>query len=315
MIVQLKSSQKGINMWQIIGAGAIGCLWAANLYQQGEKVRLITRHPVDADFLLYQDIQGIHWRLPISHHHKLLKSTQPILICVKATQVCQAIQAHKAQIQDGQGIILMHNGMGCAEEIQKILPKNPIICATTANASLLLSPFNIRHTGKGSTYLGPFNQQAKSYQDIVIPLNKALNDCHWCDKIESKLWLKLLINIAINPLTAIHQINNGALKKESMQKLIKNILKEAFLVLPKKTLLMSETEVYQLILQVINLTTDNYSSMNRDIYFKRHTENEYINGYILKKAMQQNIALPTINSLYKDIKALEVSSLIHSHTS
>ncbi|AGH81380.1 2-dehydropantoate 2-reductase [Psychromonas sp. CNPT3] len=298
-------------MWQIIGAGAIGCLWAANLYQQGEKVRLITRRPIKADFLLYQDLQAKQWQLPIKHGHTLLKSTKPILVCVKAPQVCQAIQAHKAQIHAEQVIILMHNGMGCAEQVQKILPNNPIICATTANASLLQAPFNIRHTGNGVTYLGPFNQQAKAYQHLVLAFENALGDCHWCDDINSKLWLKLLINIAINPLTAIHQINNGGLRNANMQRLIKDILKEAFLVIPTTTLPMNAPQVHAIVTNVIELTQDNYSSMNRDIYFKRNTENEYINGYLLKKATQKNIVLPTITRLYQKIKALEESSLVH----
>ncbi|MGB5444512.1 MAG: 2-dehydropantoate 2-reductase N-terminal domain-containing protein, partial [Psychromonas sp.] len=42
-------------MWKIIGAGAIGCLWAANLLRSGEKVQLITRKPGSANILRYQN--------------------------------------------------------------------------------------------------------------------------------------------------------------------------------------------------------------------------------------------------------------------
>jgi 2-dehydropantoate 2-reductase len=295
--------------WQIIGAGAIGCLWAANLIQTGQRVHLVSRNKHVLQSLTYQDILGKKELLDCSHSNILINSIDPILVCVKAPQVKQALLDQQKHIRSNQIIILMHNGMGAAEQVAEIFPNNPIICATTANACLLNSPLNIKQTGLGITFLGPFNEQAKKYAYLANNLNRALNDCHWCEDINQKLWLKLLINIAINPLTAIHQVNNGELAEVEFQKQINEIIVEAIPVLHVLSLEFHKKELIKTVNKVINATAENYSSMNRDIYFNRTTENKYISGYLLKKASQHNIETPLIKSLYQQIKVLENRSL------
>ena len=292
-------------MWQIIGAGAIGCLWAANLKRIGQDVHLVTRQALSTNTLHYQDLQQQQLEFKISHSKTLLNSNDPVLVCVKATQVKQAIQEQLQMIGAQQVIVLMHNGMGCAEQVQKLLPDNPIICATTANASLQHGPLDIQQTGLGSTYLGAFNQSAKQYKYLVKTLNSALTDTHWADDIKQKLWLKLLINSAINPLTALFQIKNGGLQDSFFEKKIISIAKESLQVAKAEQIYFTEEELLEKINQVIVATAENYSSMNRDLFFQRNTENEYINGYLLKKAQQHKIVTPFIESLYRKIKDAE----------
>ncbi|MCP4326317.1 MAG: 2-dehydropantoate 2-reductase [Psychromonas sp.] len=296
-------------MWQILGAGAIGCLWAANLLQSSQQVHLVSRKKLNQKQLSYQNIEGIKVDLDCPHSQQLLKTDSVILVCVKAAQVKDALLQQINNISPQQVIILMHNGMGCAEQLTKILPHNPIICATTANASLMTSPLNIKQTGLGITYLGAFNEQAKPFSYLAKTLNCALANTHWCEDIEQKLWLKLLINITINPLTAINQVNNGRLSEVEFQLQIMQMLDEMIPVLKSQQLLFEKSELLTIINSVIEATATNFSSMNRDIHFKRPTENDYINGYLLKKALQYNIETPLISSIYNQIKALENHSL------
>ncbi len=292
-------------MWQIIGAGAIGCLWAANLQRTGQQVHLITRKPCLERTLRYLDLQGNQQQFSLNSSTELLNGQDPLLICVKATQVKNVIQSHLKSIKPKQAVILMHNGMGCAEQVQVLLPDNPIICATTANASLLLSPLNIKQTGRGITYLGPFNAAAEQHRGVAESLNSALGNTHWCEDIKHKLWLKLLINIAINPLTAIYQVNNGQLQEAEFQEQISNITRESLKVADAEKVNFAELELLNIINQVIKQTEQNYSSMNRDIFYHRKTENEFIGGFLLKKASLYKIKMPSVKSLYEQINQLE----------
>ena len=301
----LKLRWRVSKMWQIIGAGAIGCLWAANLKRIGQDVHLVTRNDRLTNTLHYQNLQQQQLKFKISCSKTLLNSDDPVLVCVKATQVKQAIQDQLQMIRKQQVIILMHNGMGCAEQVQKLLPDNPIICATTANASLLNGPLNIRQTGLGNTYLGAFNQSAKQHKYLLETLNSALTNTYWADDIKQKLWLKLVINSAINPLTALFQIKNGGLQDSYFEQKIISIAKESLQIAKAEQIHFKEEELLKTINQVIAATAENYSSMNRDLFFQRNTENEYINGYLLKKAQQHKIVTPCIESLYQKVMDAE----------
>jgi len=300
----VKANTQG-NGWQIIGAGAIGCLWAANLLKIEQQVHLVTRKEQPHQPLTYQDLKGEKTVFACSHSTRLSNSYDPILVCVKAPQVKQALLQQIAHIGAQQVIILMHNGMGSAEQVAALLPNNPIICATTANGCLLHHPFHIQQTGLGITYLGAFNAQAKPYSALATTLNHALGNTHWCADIEQKLWLKLLINIAINPLTALHQVHNGKLAEAQFQQQIETMVDEAMPLVKKLELGFQNSELLQTINTVIDATAGNYSSMNRDIHFKRATENDYISGYLLNKASQHGIETPLINDLYQRVKAKE----------
>ena len=165
-------------MWQIIGAGAIGCLTAAHLLRTGEEVHLISRTPPFSTTLKFRDLQQQIAHYSISNSATLLNNRDPIIVCVKATQVLQAIKQHYNEISPSQLIILFHNGMGCAEEVRTILPNNPLICATTANASLQHRPFDIEQTGNGISCFGAFDSKSLPATPLLTPLLNALeNSC------------------------------------------------------------------------------------------------------------------------------------------
>ena len=292
-------------MWQIIGAGAIGCLNAAHLLRTMQKVHLITREKMVLNTLKLTSSENKQYSFNLSSSQSLLNNTDPILVCVKAMQVSTTLCAHKAFIGRDQVIILMHNGMGCAEQVAKLFPSNPIICATTSNAALLNSPFNVTETGIGSTLFGHFNSFARSQESLIEPFKLAFQNVRWEKNINEKLWLKLIINISINPLTAVYQVKNGELQSESTLATIRSLIEECLQVTSKLDLPFNSDVIFSSVLNVIKSTSENYSSMNRDIFYQRKTEIEFINGYILKKGAEFNIHLPHVQSFYNQIIALE----------
>jgi len=306
-------------MIQIIGAGAIGCLWASKLLQAGYSCHIVSRSPLSKNTLQFTDLIGKQHSFKASHGIHLLDASQQaeqsgLLVCVKAHQVLSALLQQKELIKPQQPIILMHNGYGCAEQVVKHFPNNPIICATTANASLLTDPLTITHTGAGPSYFGFYPQYSQVTQhsqiesaldSYLFPLLQVMPNAHISKNIIEKCWLKLIINAVINPLTAIHQIKNGELRMPQFSPLIQPLVLEIFAVAEAEQLNFDLNELQETVENVIAATADNFSSMNRDIHFNRETEIEFINGYLIKKAQQHNIETPILNDLYKQIKALE----------
>jgi len=300
----------GEAMIQIIGAGAIGCLWLAKLRQVNYECHLVSRSQLISPRVKLTDLTGHKHLIEISHSNQLLHSSEKaqkstILVCVKAQQVLKALLMQRQYISDQQPLILMHNGFGCAEEVIKHFPNNPIICATTANASLYNNALDITETGNGPSYFGLFKETADDLSPLIIPFQRAMKSVYWSESIIEKCWLKLAINAAINPLTAIHQIKNGALQSIKYQSIITPLIKEVATISEYENINLNLDILEKTIMEVIKATAENFSSMNRDIFYKRETEIDFINGYLIKKAQQHKIVTPLLMNLYQQVKAME----------
>jgi 2-dehydropantoate 2-reductase len=136
-----------------------------------------------------------------------------IIVPVKAYQVANVIQAIRSWVQPQQTIMLLHNGMGTIDLVRDSLPDNGLLAATTTYGAYKSNANELLIKGLGTTQCGwvyrstPCNKAA--IEDVF---SRLLPPVTFHQDIQPALWLKLAVNAAINPLTAIHQIQNGALK-------------------------------------------------------------------------------------------------------
>jgi len=293
--------------WNILGAGAIGHFFTEKLLKSGQHAAFVLRPDSEAHIRTFnfENLAGENTSNTVMAQGTLTPKCDFLLVTLKAQDVLPALTLLQSQIDKHCCIVLLHNGMGTAEQVEKLFPRNAIMVGTTSNGVLKLSSTHVRHTGAGVTWLGPFNNQAKRYKDIASQLS-ALKELTWCDDIREKLWLKLVINCAINPLTAIHQCKNGALISPSLYPHVVKVVQELALVCEKARLPWSYPELQTQVDNVIELTAENFSSMHQDWYFNRQTEIDYITGYVLKVANAYSIPVPANQALYEKIKQQDV---------
>jgi 2-dehydropantoate 2-reductase len=67
-------------------------------------------------------------------------------------------------------IVLLHNGMGIAEQVVTLFPHNPVIAGVTSHGAMQSGHFVFRHTGKGETWLGPVNEAARAHAALADDL-------------------------------------------------------------------------------------------------------------------------------------------------
>ncbi|MCE2595887.1 2-dehydropantoate 2-reductase [Motilimonas cestriensis] len=293
--------------WQILGAGAIGSLFASHLAQQNQRITLLTKMQQLGQSLALTKQDGTTYTYSLNAFTQVQDDTQVLLVCLKAFQVLPAITALTDSLPRTTSLVLMHNGMGTLEPLTKLLPEQTIFSATTTHGALLTAPFSVTHTGAGSTIIGGNEKDKALGQAITAQLNDALPNASWSDDITHKLWLKLAINCAINPLTAIHQVKNGALLQPQFKPVLAQICQEFCQVATRQGLTFSAEELLQQVRQVAHATGNNYSSMNRDIHHGRRSENDAILGYLLQCAAQHQLHLPLCQQLYQQVQQLSYS--------
>ncbi|WP_158587030.1 ketopantoate reductase family protein [Motilimonas pumila] len=303
--------------WQILGAGAIGCLFAAKLKQQGEQVHLVLKPNKSTSSLTLVNLDGKTHRFEVSASDKLQRQASVILVCLKAWQVTDAIKQHLTNIHPDSIVVLLHNGMGTLAPCQALLPHHRIWQASTTHGALLESAFAVRHTGQGETLIGhsqlqslieltPAEQpQTLNQADVVTALDDALPASRWSLNIGHAIWTKLVINCAINPLTALQQVRNGILAEAHYRPSLQRICQECCAVANADGVALKTDDLLAKVEQVIHATANNYSSMNRDFFYQRPTENDYILGYVIARAKALKITVSTCQTLYQELQHRE----------
>ncbi len=298
------------NGWTILGAGAIGCLWATKLYREEINVSLLFKN--DDDLARYRTVGGITLTASEQTLFKIpaesIKSSQSIishlLVCTKSHQTIGALSSITHLINDNTVIVTLQNGMGVAQQLADLVPNNPLFLASTTGGANISKPFTVHAAGEGKTILGAYRQSQQALSEkIVALLPQQPERIDVSDNIDHQLWLKLAINCIINPLTAVNDCPNGdLLKNNDLIKKMHLIAKEISLVAKSCGQDIDENILFNTASSIATETADNISSMLQDVRAKRETEIDYINGYIQRQANLYGIATPLNNSLIQQIQ-------------
>ncbi|MFN1618884.1 2-dehydropantoate 2-reductase [Vibrio rotiferianus] len=288
----------------ILGPGAVGSLWATKFQFAGHNVSLWGRTSDSKQQLQLDDAPAINFA---NQHLPSVQAADLIVVTVKAWQVEGAIEPLLPYISEDTIVMLLHNGMGTAPLLEAKLPDNPLIVATTTHGAYKPSKEQVLHTGQGNTQLGGFNAKGARCDFLADVMNHALPEVNWNPNINAALWTKLAINCAINPLTAIHQCKNGELAAPEFDTKLANITHELVEVMNKEEIEVDFDSLHATIMQVVNATAANYSSMRQDVFHQRRTEIDFITGYLLQAAEKHHISTPENAKLYQRIKQIEQS--------
>ncbi|WP_217543869.1 2-dehydropantoate 2-reductase [Vibrio metschnikovii] len=286
----------------ILGPGAIGRLWAYQLYKAGHQVALWGTQPAGEHCLILDDLAPITLAY---NQPATLEQADLLLVCVKAWQVETALLPLLDKLAPQTILLFIHNGMGALDTLTEPLSDYPLLMATTTHGALKQGVHHVMHTGQGTTQLGAVNAQGERCDFLVDVLNHALPHVLWTDNIRYALWHKLAINCAINPLTAIENCRNGQLADANYRPLLNQLINELVSVMRAEQVPIEPQQLTESIDRVIEATSQNYSSMQQDVAQQRPTEIDFITGYVIKKAAQHSLAVPVNQSLYQHIHSLQ----------
>ncbi|MGX1111734.1 2-dehydropantoate 2-reductase [Pseudoalteromonas sp. MBR-15] len=290
----------------IVGDGAIGLLFSHFLSAQ-HTVTLLTRKPT-LTTRFYQSSNGksqpINARLI---NHKELNQFAPfewVLFTVKAYQVEAAFKQLQPYLAEHCQVILSHNGMGNVDELNAALsPHQGLSFLTTQQAGFKATQYSVNHTGDGTSLLGTCNDAARKVLKQIEQHFSSLPNFSVTDDIHTLRWQKLLVNIAINPLSAIHNVKNGQLRTPHFSSRIINLLSEACLVANKQGISLSLSDALNNAYSVMSATAANFSSMQQDISHNRASEIDAICGYVCEQGAKLGVKTPYNQAMLSMIKA------------
>src|SRR5207245_5111354 len=122
------------------------------------------------------------------------------------------------------------------------------------------------------------------------------------------LWTKAIVNAAINPLSALTRLPNGALAKSAeIRKIGFQVMEEGMSVSRAERVRLAG-DPRKLWRRILLSTSDNKSSMLQDIERPKMTEIRQLNGAILSRGKRRGVETLTNGILTNLVLGIEESS-------
>ncbi len=301
------------NPIHILGAGAIGTLFAAELARAGAAVRLLLRDDDGVETLrrrggLGVERDGVHSVIAVDALtlSQLDGPVTTLLVCTKAPQTVAAVAPLADRLSDATDIVLLQNGMGVRDELRAAHPRLTFLQGLITEGAFLRERFDVVHAARGDTVVGGFDADSQQRAErfaarwpvTALPL-RAVPD------IVRRQWLKLAANCVVNPLTALHRCRNGELLAlPGIDATVRALCDELATVAAADGTPLDSAELQRNVFAVIRTTAANRSSMLQDVEAGRATEIDCINGYIVRRGEHHGIDCPTQRDLWRRVERL-----------
>ncbi|OCX91646.1 MAG: 2-dehydropantoate 2-reductase [Pseudomonas sp. CO183] len=290
--------------WHVLGAGALGSLWATRLHRAGMPVRIILRSAQRlAD---YQRAGGLTLSEAgrTSLHAipaELPDATTPIqrlLVACKAYDAEAAIAQLAPRLAPDCEMLLLQNGLGSQQAIAARWPQARCIFVSSTEGAYRDGSMHVVFAGHGQNWLGdPNGGNAPVWLE---ELDRAGIPYSWSSDILTRLWRKLALNCAINPLTVLHDCRNGELLRYREQ--LSELCEELIELLSACGQAPAAEDLQRDVLRVIEATAANYSSMYQDVRLGRRTEIAYLLGHACRSADSLGLAVPRLHALHQRLR-------------
>jgi 2-dehydropantoate 2-reductase len=291
----------------------MGCLFGARLAPHAD-VTLIGGWQDQIKALRDAPLRVVHpdgheefVRVQTSGDYRTVQPVDVALIATKAPKTELAARQAAYLLAPSGLAISLQNGLGNQEIIgQWVDPQRVTLGITTLGASTNGQPGVVYWNGHGSTSLATRPAIDAQVRDVAQRLERGTLPVNVVEDVSSLVWGKLAVNAAINPLTAVLRVPNGALLDSAWASgLLRQTAAEVAATAAAQNVTLPFPDAAAQAEQVARLTARNTSSMLQDVLRGVETEIEAICGAVVRAAEPLGIETPANRLLYALVKAIE----------
>jgi len=299
----------------VIGCGAVGSLFAANLATLADvevwAFDLAREHveAINRDGLRLTGAGEVTGRLHATSDAAELPACDFGIVATKAMHTEAAIGA-TAHAFAGGCVATVQNGIGNEEVLARHVER--VIRGTTFPAGKIVAPGVVQWDVKGETTLGPFEERPAPLAEVErladactrggMPTN-AVADAR------GPQWRKVIFNAATNPLGALTGLTHGRVcERPDLRRLASRLVDEGKAVAAAQGIEL-DADPEELIDYAArkDVAYDHRSSMLQDVEAHRQTEVDYLNGGIAGFGRRLGIPTPLNETIHALVKGVEAS--------
>jgi len=296
----------------IIGSGAIGGYYGGKLAHAGKDVHFLFHSDyeyIKKNGLQVDSVNGDFHLSDINAYHKTSDMPQcdVVLIGLKSTNNHLLKEMLPPLLHKKTLVILIQNGLGLEEDLQKEFPDLYIAAGLAFICSSKLKDGCITHQNLGKINIGSYSCPNSSLLDtIVADFQEAGVDAALADYLEAR-WKKLIWNIPFNGISVVLNTTTDKLVSNGDSELL---LRDMMLeVIEIANHFLAERPIEESYVDaMIGMTKKMppYSpSMKLDFDFHRPLETYYIYSRPILEAKKMGLDMPLVSMVEKELKFIE----------
>jgi 2-dehydropantoate 2-reductase len=297
----------------VVGAGAMGSIFAARLAQGGNDVALLDVATPLVDRISDNGVTIV--RGDESTSTPVRATTEPseigvvdvALFFVKCYHTASAAELARPLVGSDTTVASLQNGWGNGDVLAAVYPADRIVVGVTYNSGLVVEPAVVMHPADQPTVLGSFaDGDGVRAARLAAALDEAGLATTLVSPVRPEIWKKLILNAATLPAAALTGMTAGELgSDEHTRELVVAVAREATAVAGALGYPIDADERVETILALLERAGSTKGSMLQDIEAGRRTEIDVINGAVVRAADERGVAVPLDRTLFRLVKGWE----------
>ncbi len=297
----------------IVGCGAVGSLFAANLAQLSD-VEVwaydASREHVDAinaNGLRLSGAGEVLGRLRATTDAQELPQCEFGIVATKAMHTDAAITATAHAFAAGF-VATVQNGLGNEETLARHVER--VIRGTTFPAGKIVAPGHVQWDVKGDTTLGPFGATPlEAVERLADACTRSGMPTSAVPDARGPQWRKVIFNASTNPIGALTGLTHGRVcERPDLRELVSGLVDEGKAVAAAQGIeLDADPEALIDHAARPEVAYDHKASMLQDVEARRTTEIDYLNGGIVRFGREHEVPTPLNEAIWALVKGVEDS--------
>ena len=298
----------------VVGAGAIGSLYAAHLSRVAD-VWVLTRreehaHALEKRGLRVSGRADFETAVHASADPAAIPAFDVAIVATKGNGLDAAATALEGRFADAT-IVTVQNGLG-AEGVVRSHGDWPIVSGVTFMSGTRHDDTHVEYILDTETWLGPYNGTPYDrVEELAALIEEAGLKARAFPDLRPAQWSKLIFNATVNAvaaLTGLPHDRHFAAEAESsdLGRLVHELMDEGKAVAAAAGIELHE-DPWEMNVHATERGSAHFPSMLEDVEARRPTEIESITGALVREAERLGVPVPLHTALYRLVKAKEAS--------
>lgn len=300
----------------IFGTGGVGGYFGGRLAEAGEEVVFIARgdhlRAIQSQGLRVESVLGDFTINPAqaTDDPANVGPVDVVLVCVKAWQVAEAVQAILPLVGPETMVVPLQNGVDAPAELAAVLGEEAVAGGLCGLIAFVAGPGHIRHTGiepfinfgeldhRRSERIERLHQAFARTKGVLVEVPA---------DIKAAMWRKFLLIATWSGVGAVTRAPIGVLRSmPETREMLEQSLQEIYSVALAHHIALPADVVSQTLAFIDTFPPHGTASMQRDIMAGRPSELASQNGAVVRLGREVDVTTPLHNFIYYSLLPLEM---------